>query len=465
MLPGWTLKVEGLGKLAHAEVRPRPLMLFVGENNSGKSYLASFLWGLLTDRSKLFPADDPAFWQDATHWLQSRVNSVGPGENLFNEEGRLVFKKIVQNAFKTRALDFARYILNNNSVELKNASLEGIRTDHNIRLRYLPEDPHGVSALSLQIHVPSMVVAMVEDPLMMRPVEQMPSLIRGILADQICFGSLENINYLSYAQPFNGGHQSRHPIYLPASRTGFMLLYRSVAANLMNRSLLPSAQDKASSIELTLPMIQFLNILATDLGDELGPYAEEADFLERELQGKVEKRPGVGFNYFHFRADGAPKPLPMNLASSLVTELSPIILVLRHMKNFPVLILEEPEAHLHPKLQRKLAQVIVRLIRKGLWVWVTTHSENFCQQINNFIKIGSISNRIEIQEKLGYAPQDYLNLDEVAGYQFELDEAGEKATASEIPISEQGFAMRSFNRELRKLSRETAALQEAVNQR
>ncbi len=439
-------------------------MLFVGENNSGKSYLASFLWGLLTDRSKLFPADDPAFWQDATHWLQSRVNSVGPGENIFNEEGRLVFEKIVQNAFKTRALDFARYILNNNSVELKSASLEVIPNDNAIDLQYTREDVFGDHSLHLQI-TGTGITGVARGVWRSGRKAQLPGFLGRTVASQICFGFPKNIDHWPNTQPFDGKHQVRHPIYLPASRTGFMLLYRSVASNLMNRSLLPGVTEEVSPIELTLPMIQFLNILATDLGDELGPYAEEADFLERELQGKVEKRPVVGFNYFHFRADGAPKPLPMNLASSLVTELSPIILVLRHMKNFPVLILEEPEAHLHPKLQRKLAQVIVRLIRKGLWVWVTTHSENFCQQINNFIKIGSISNRIEIQEKLGYAPQDYLNLDEVAGYQFELDEAGEKATASEIPISEQGFAMRSFNRELRKLSRETAALQEAVNQR
>jgi predicted ATPase len=43
MAPRWKLTVEGLGRIEHAEVDVRPLTLFAGPNNSGKSYLASLL--------------------------------------------------------------------------------------------------------------------------------------------------------------------------------------------------------------------------------------------------------------------------------------------------------------------------------------------------------------------------------------------------------------------------------------
>ena len=55
----WTLAVEGLGKLRQAEVRLHPLLLFVGDNNSGKSYLASLLWAILSFRRSLFPREVP----------------------------------------------------------------------------------------------------------------------------------------------------------------------------------------------------------------------------------------------------------------------------------------------------------------------------------------------------------------------------------------------------------------------
>jgi len=51
----WTLTVEGLGRIEQTEVEVRPLTLFVGENNSGKGYLASLMWGLLA------PALEEAF--------------------------------------------------------------------------------------------------------------------------------------------------------------------------------------------------------------------------------------------------------------------------------------------------------------------------------------------------------------------------------------------------------------------
>src|SRR5580700_2291352 len=57
--PRWKLLVEGLGKIERAEVDVRPLMLFVGDNNSGKSYLASLLWGLVATQLTLpMPAGD-----------------------------------------------------------------------------------------------------------------------------------------------------------------------------------------------------------------------------------------------------------------------------------------------------------------------------------------------------------------------------------------------------------------------
>ena len=42
----WKLKVSGYGKIEHAEIEVAPLTLFVGDNNSGKSYLMSLLWGI-----------------------------------------------------------------------------------------------------------------------------------------------------------------------------------------------------------------------------------------------------------------------------------------------------------------------------------------------------------------------------------------------------------------------------------
>ena len=42
------LIIEKFGKIERADIQMAPFTLFVGDNNSGKSYLLSLLWGIYT---------------------------------------------------------------------------------------------------------------------------------------------------------------------------------------------------------------------------------------------------------------------------------------------------------------------------------------------------------------------------------------------------------------------------------
>lgn len=44
----WTVHVKNFGKIEEASVEVAPLTLFVGDNNSGKSYMMTLIYGLLT---------------------------------------------------------------------------------------------------------------------------------------------------------------------------------------------------------------------------------------------------------------------------------------------------------------------------------------------------------------------------------------------------------------------------------
>ncbi|MDE7184408.1 MAG: ATP-binding protein, partial [Lachnospiraceae bacterium] len=43
----WTVHVENFGKIKSAEIETAPLTLFVGDNNSGKSYMMTLMYGLI----------------------------------------------------------------------------------------------------------------------------------------------------------------------------------------------------------------------------------------------------------------------------------------------------------------------------------------------------------------------------------------------------------------------------------
>ena len=94
----------------------------------------------------------------------------------------------------------------------------------------------------------------------------------------------------------------------------------------------------------------------------------------------------------------------------MVTELTPVVLYLRYLVSpGDMLIIEEPEAHLHPGMQTVLAREIARLIHSGVRVIMTTHSEWFLEQIGNLVRLSSLpENRREGIEGADVAlrPQD-----------------------------------------------------------
>lgn len=71
----WKLKVEGYGKIRSATIEMKPFLTFVGDNNSGKSYLLSLIWGIFTiGRRNLYHNADvlqTPEWKICREWLIS----------------------------------------------------------------------------------------------------------------------------------------------------------------------------------------------------------------------------------------------------------------------------------------------------------------------------------------------------------------------------------------------------------
>jgi AAA domain, putative AbiEii toxin, Type IV TA system len=466
----WTLVVEGLGRIERAEVELRPLTLFVGENNSGKSYLSSLLWDFLArmpdvfsfNRSELNALAKSAKYQACSQWLADKIahqeeHTLTEGDirlllSWFNE--RLEEKKnaVAQRIFGRPSMTVGRFEVRDLSLDAPfslvfRQSSQGLVGDVGLTATgYAPRLPR---KLDVEIGPESDSSSPSHRTVLIALIGQLLAPYRPI--------GYQGTEY-----------DPGDALYLPASRTGFMLLYKGVLGNLIERGLANTTEVKRSqspNLQLTAPMSHFLQALALGLKPSSpGRFAAEADLIERHaFPGTVALAGSVGVNEVEYRYDPAAPPLPMQLSSSLITELAPLILVLRHAADLPFLVLEEPEAHLHPHLQRLVAQVIARLVRKGVYVCVTTHSADFCQQINNFIKLGSLApeRRAVFQAQYNYEAQDYLEAGEVGGYQFRVDQGG-RAAVSRLEESPSGLAMPTFNQELIDLSKQTLDLQRAV---
>lgn len=101
------------------------------------------------------------------------------------------------------------------------------------------------------------------------------------------------------------------------------------------------------------------------------------------------------------------------------TYILPIIVSGLIAKEDEILIVENPEAHLHPKAQSKLAQFLAKVASCGVQVFIETHSEH----ILNGIRVSIIKEEIQIQN------------DEVTVLYFQDDE---NERFVEIPIRADG---------------------------
>ena len=110
----------------------------------------------------------------------------------------------------------------------------------------------------------------------------------------------------------------------------------------------------------------------------------------------------------------------------MVSELAPLLLFLRGVvRAGDTLIIEEPEAHLHPGAQTQIAFTLSRLIRAGVRVVVTTHSEWLLQEIGNLIREGELKKLAKNRAE----PESWMAKEEVGAWWFHTDKP-----VTEIPF-------------------------------
>ncbi|MFF0471496.1 AAA family ATPase [Micromonospora zamorensis] len=178
--------------------------------------------------------------------------------------------------------------------------------------------------------------------------------------------------------------------YLPAARSGMLHSHRALAAALIRQSAFAGIQDVAVP-KLPGVVTDFLSQLLELSPRRITTYENTARFLERDiLHGRINLVPQAPTSpEIMFAEQGSIHAL--HRTSSMVSELAPVILFLRHvLRRGDLLIIEEPESHLHPASQVKFAKAIALMISQGAKVLITTHSDYFLNQLNNLIKLHTL---------------------------------------------------------------------------
>ncbi len=102
------------------------------------------------------------------------------------------------------------------------------------------------------------------------------------------------------------------------------------------------------------------------------------------IDGKVYYDPSR--DDFFYQKDSIKKELDMHSTATGIKMFGflQILLLNETIKKGTVLVLDEPEVHLHPKWQLKYAELIIELVRNGVKVLITSHSPYMIEALERY---------------------------------------------------------------------------------
>jgi len=202
--------------------------------------------------------------------------------------------------------------------------------------------------------------------------------------------------------------------YLPASRSG---LYQALSAfGQIIAELSKSRSFLSSKIELPAIPVQLSDyfIKLTSISDTPGEsdpiLASVADKIEeRVLKGRIEY--DFDEKRLYYRPESTDLRLDLSSTSSMVSEIGPIVVYIRHIiatlkvnknnlrgrvvrktpeQQKTILVIEEPEAHLHPNNQLMMTELYAELAKAGVHIVMTSHSNYIFNKLSNLILSGAL---------------------------------------------------------------------------
>lgn len=258
-------------------------------------------------------------------------------------------------------------------------------------------------------------------------------------------------------------------LYLPASRTGLMLLYRDFFASKTDDAVSFRVEDgellenKEQYGGLTQPIYAFLRFLQTYIEDEYNndKYRDELAFFEENIiEGHISVNKQGNFSY---QEKDDSNMVPMHLASAMINEVAPLELALASQRRYERLIIDEVEASLHPQKQLQFVRFLNRINNNGIKLIISTHSDTFVSKLNNLYVVSELVRKKkddEVLQRFQLQEEDLIQPESLFVYEFVCQSKGKSVVKEIKPDSQAGFQFELFAKSAMELYEESLRLGE-----
>ncbi|SKC41640.1 Predicted ATPase [Bacteroidales bacterium WCE2004] len=418
------VEIQKLGRVTDSVIEIAPFMIFSGESGMGKSYLAllaHYFYEIL-----ILPDRDPRL-QNLFEFLKYDYKEMAKG---FHDEGvaLTITKKEIEDWMGKDAVYYLRFMLNNETLEGK-----------------------------IRVALP----ASVPDRIVLKYREEITGLVNNEDVDIIL--SIGDIGYRASHSAIND--TTPYAILLAAYLR--LCLFGSIQA-LLGTFNLPPSRGPVLSENVLANSGMYKDFIAdvVDLSNVQPNPNTKAEPLLASLRSIIEGEVKKENNRYVYLTNGIS--MPISAAAASVREIAPLqILASRWDISRTAILIEEPEAHLHPEKQRMMADVVGYLRKVGAHVHLTTHSDYFLQRINElimfqrFVNSHQSSEIAQLQAETGINPGFSINEEDLVAYLLLRQPDG----ASRVVLQDvkNGVPFSSFNHAVREGMRVRDILETALD--
>lgn len=425
-------KLDNFKPIKSAEIKVNDLTLIFGDNNTGKTYLAYALYGLL-----------------------SKWGNVALGIEFLDKEQRKSF-------------------LGNKQIKINKRDLNKEEILNSLALAYAKTMASEVflSQSELSPKIQLLNIDFVKNKKIKRQIGQDDWLYLTINEESIEIQidseyeiDFRMVNHLILKEIFSVPN-----IFISVSeRLGISLFQKDLdenTANIMerlkkNKDLDPFQILFDHTSRYALPVkdnIDFMRAIERHQKSKSELTVDLSTHIEHMFDGKL-KHNGTEIRFLNNKRKDNKMDIPLHLASASVRALSNLYFFLKHKaKKGDLIIIDEPESHLSLAKQRLLAKLIADCINNGLKILLTTHSDTLVLEINNLIMLSNeFDDKDSFMKKHKYQQVHIINPEKVSAY------IAKDGGVSECTIDQYGIEVESMDKAIDNLNTIRDGLEARIN--
>lgn len=336
------VKINKLGRVANSSIEIAPMMIFSGESGMGKSYLAllsHYFYDMLilSDRVKRL---ENLFVEYGYNYNEMVKDFQNTGVAL------TISKQQLEQWMAKDAISYLRFMLNSPKLEGDIEVILPATVPEEMPIQYGVDKAGLVNSESREVVLTMGQIGFRVTQSAINDVTPFASIFSAYLTERL-FGHIYAIRSTFNMPP------SRGPV-LSENVIGNSGMYKDFIADVNDMSnVLPNNWQEPKQLMEQLHTI---------------------------MEGEIQKEDG---KYVYF-TEGVN--MPISAAASSIREIAPLqLLASKVIMEQTAILIEEPEAHLHPNKQRMMADVVGCIRKTGAYVHLTTHSDYFLRRINELI--------------------------------------------------------------------------------